>query len=110
LGVGMFVTLLARRNAALQTVATASTIYFSLYLSAGAIITVIGVGNHISLMVYLLWFFPLRVFNKLVNAPAIGRFFAKTLLFAPVLLVLCLSPWLIVVFKSDVLMLIGIYC
>ena len=102
--------LLFWRDVALQTIATASTLYFTLYLCAGAIIAVSRVGPHSSLFIYLLWFFPLLVFNKLVNAPAMGRLLAYSLLLAPVLIVGCLFPRLMVIFKLDLLFVLGIYC
>jgi diguanylate cyclase (GGDEF)-like protein/PAS domain S-box-containing protein len=106
----MFFGLFAFRDRGLQTVATASTIYFEIYLCAGAIIAVLGPGQHLHIFVYLLWFFPLLVFNKLVNAPAVGRLLAKSLLVAPPVVLVSLWPWSTVVFKPDVLLLLVTFC
>jgi hypothetical protein len=54
--------------------------YFTRYLGAGSVIAITGTASeHLNLFVVLIWFFPLRVFNELVNAPAVGRFLSKTL-------------------------------
>jgi signal transduction histidine kinase/CheY-like chemotaxis protein len=94
----------------LQTVAIISTIYFSLYLFSVSIIAVCGRGNHRNLHVYLIWFFPLLVFNKLVNEPVVGQFLAKGLLVAPVLLLISLSSRLIAVFTVEDLIQLGVFC
>lgn len=98
---GILITLFVSRGIALQKIATASTVFFALYLCTGSIIAAVEVGPHTSLFIYLVWFFPLLVFNKLVNAPATGRLLARGLLVAPVLIVGCLAPRLIMVFKPD---------
>ena len=107
---GTLFTLLVCRNVALQTVATTSTIYFAFYLCACSINSVEGIGAHLNLLIYLVWFFPLLVFNKLVNAPAVGRLLGKTLVFAPVLLLCLLASRLAVVFKVELLFLLAAYC
>jgi diguanylate cyclase (GGDEF)-like protein len=104
------VTLLAFPRVPLQTVATVSTICFAINLGAGVLIAVFGSGERLNLFVYLFWFFPLLVFNKLVNRPAVGRSLAKFLLIAPEILIVCLIPRLIVVFTPEVKILIGVYC
>jgi two-component system, sensor histidine kinase and response regulator len=104
------VTLLVFRTFPLQTVATVSTVYFAFYLCACSIAAVTGTGHHLNLFIYLVWFFPLLVFNKLVNAPAVGRLLAKILLIAPVLIVSCLSPRLIAIFNLDLLLLLVASC
>ena len=103
---GVLVTLLAFRNFALQTVATVSTIYFAIYLCACSILAISGTGKHVNLFIYLIWFFPLLVFNKLVNAPAVGRWLAKSLLLAPLLILCCFASRLIDVFSLDLLFLL----
>jgi diguanylate cyclase (GGDEF)-like protein/PAS domain S-box-containing protein len=89
------VTLLAFRKVAVQLVATASTIYFTTYLVACVTIAVHGKGENENLFIYLLWFFPMLVLNKLVNSPAIGRFFAKIILAAPFVILALLASKLI---------------
>jgi signal transduction histidine kinase len=107
---GSLVTLRFCHNIALQTVATASTIYFAIYLCACSMIAVLGTGSHLNLFIYLVWFFPLLVFNKLVNEPKMGRLLAKSLRLAPVLILVCLASQLITLFKSELLALLAIYC
>jgi signal transduction histidine kinase len=107
---GVLVTLLYLRNVGLQAVAMVSTTYFGIYLSACSIIAISSMGQHLNLLVSLTWFFPLLVFNRLVNAPAVGRFLAKGLLVAPVLLLACLIPRLLVIFKLDMLFILVAYC
>jgi diguanylate cyclase (GGDEF)-like protein len=107
---GALSMLLALPNVVLQTVATVSTICFAINLCAGVMISVYGMGERLNLFVYLLWFFPLLVFNKLVNQPAVGRLLAKILLIAPELLLLCLSLRLNAVLTPPQKVLLGVYC
>jgi hypothetical protein len=87
----VLVTLRFCRNVALQPVATVSTIYYAIYLCAGASISLYGSSEHSHIFVYLVWFFPLLVFNNLVNAPAVGRYLTWLLRVTPVLLLCCLA-------------------
>jgi diguanylate cyclase (GGDEF)-like protein/PAS domain S-box-containing protein len=107
---GALATLFLFPRVALQTVATVSTICFSINLCAGIMIATFGSGEHLNLFVYLIWFFPLLVFNKLVNRPDVGRFLAKFLLIAPLLSVGCLLPRLCLIFKAMPLILLAVYC
>jgi signal transduction histidine kinase len=107
---GSIVALLVLAKTAMQTIAKVLTAFYAVYLCAGCFISIIARGEHVNVFVYLVWFFPLLVFNKLVNAPATGRVIAKTLLFAPPVILCCLSPWLIVLFKLPWLMLLLAYC
>jgi len=94
----------------LQTLATASTIYYAAYLCACIAIT--AMGSRLTLHVFLLltWFFPLLVVNKLINAPATGRAFSKILRALPFLLILCLARRLLDVLNADELTLLAGYC
>lgn len=83
---GLIAVLLSSSKVRQQTVATAATIYYIVYLSAGMVISLYGHGAHFSLLVYQIWFFPLLTFNKLVNSPAVGRFLAKVILATPLLI------------------------
>ncbi len=74
------------RGVAMQTVATASTVFYSSYLCAGMVIAICTEADHHSLFVYLVWFFPLLVFNKLVNSPAVGRVLARLIAVAPLVI------------------------
>jgi diguanylate cyclase (GGDEF)-like protein/PAS domain S-box-containing protein len=107
---GSLLTLLLFRRVPLQTSATVSTICFSINLCAGIMIAAFGSGEPLNLFVYLVWFFPLLVFNKLVNGPAVGRFLAKFILVAPLLSIVCILPRSISIFKTTPLTLMAVYC
>jgi diguanylate cyclase (GGDEF)-like protein/PAS domain S-box-containing protein len=107
---GVLVTLLCFPKVALQTVATVSTIYFALDLASGLMIAICGSGEHLNLFVYLVWFFPLLVFNKLVNQPAVGRLLARILLATPLIAIGLLSSRLTAVLKTPQLVLLIVYC
>ena len=94
-GLVLLAMLLFDRRIALQTVATASTVFYMSYLSAGLVIAIVGERDHHSFFVYLVWYFPLLVFNKLVNSPAVGRVFEKFILVNPLVIVglLFVSKW-----------------
>jgi signal transduction histidine kinase/DNA-binding response OmpR family regulator len=106
---GILFCLLFRPNVAIQLLATASTIYFAIYLCAGSIITVTYARHPSTLFVYLVWFFPLLVFNKLVNAPAAGRLLAKFIRFTPAFMLCCLAPRLIGMFEMELLFSLAAY-
>ncbi len=84
--------LLFFRKVDLQTIATVVTLYFGVHLCACSIFALSKAGNPHNLFIYLVWFFPLLVFNKMVNSPAIGRVIARILFLAPLLLVGCFFP------------------
>jgi two-component system, sensor histidine kinase and response regulator len=106
---GILSSLIFRPKVALQPLAIAATIYFALYLCAGAIITVTYARHPSTLFVYLVWFFPLLVFNKLVNAPAAGRFLAKFIRFTPAFMLCCLVPRLRALFEVELLFSLAAY-
>lgn len=87
----VLVILLLCRNVGLQPVATASTLYYISYLCAGAAISLYAPIGHSHVFAYLVWFFPLHIFNRLVNAPAVGRLLAWLSFVAPILLLCCLA-------------------
>jgi len=91
-GSGLLVTLFVFRRVKVQTLATASTTYYGLYLCAGMIVALGGLGNHSNLFTYMVWFFPLMVFNNLVNSPSVGRFLARFLMVAPTVILVAFSP------------------
>ena len=97
---GTLATLLLCRKVELQTVATVLTAYFGIYLCACSILAV-SAGHALNLLIYFVWFFPLLVFNKLVNSPAIARVLARILLFSPVFLIAGLFPRLIALFGLE---------
>ena len=108
--VGALVTLIFFRRVALQILTTTSTCFFAANLCIGVVIAVCGSGDHVNLFVYLLWFFPLLIFNKLVSQPTMGRLLSRILLIAPEFLILCLAPRLIVILQPKQLILVAVYC
>ncbi|WP_213807281.1 EAL domain-containing protein [Granulicella sp. dw_53] len=104
------VTLLAFRKVAVQTIATATTGYYAAHMCVGVWISLSGTGQHLNLFIYLLWLFPLLVFNKLVNQPAISRLLARTILVVPLLTILCLLPRWAIVLPTEQRVLLGIFC
>jgi len=106
---GTLATLLAFRRVALQSVATVSMIYFTIYLSVCSSFAILGPGEHTNLPIYLVWFFPLLIFNKLVNSPKVARVFAKIVLVAPLLILGSLAPRISTLFKTDMLFLLICY-
>jgi diguanylate cyclase (GGDEF)-like protein/PAS domain S-box-containing protein len=86
------IALTAFRKISLQVIASVSTIYYTVYLLAQIVLTVHINPQNSNLHVYLFWFFPVLGFNNLVNIPAIGRFFAKVIVVAPVAVLAILLP------------------
>jgi diguanylate cyclase (GGDEF)-like protein len=107
---GALGTLIVFRKVALQTVATASTVFFAINLCVGVLMAAYGKGEHLNLFVYLLWFFPLLTLNKLVNQPAVGRTLARILFIAPMFLIACLVPRLTTVFKAEQQVILSVFC
>jgi PAS domain S-box-containing protein len=107
---GALITLLAFPKVPLQTIATATTGYYAAHMCVGVWLSLSGTGQHLNLFIYLLWFFPLLAFNKLVNQPAISRLLARILLVVPLLTILCLVPRWTVVLPTEQRVLLGIYC
>jgi signal transduction histidine kinase/DNA-binding response OmpR family regulator len=93
--------LLLFRKVDLQTLATVVTLYFGAHLCACSILALSKEGHPLNLFIYLIWFFPLLVFNKMVNSPAIGRIIARIIFLAPLLLVGCLFPRVLAVFEVN---------
>jgi len=104
------ITLLFFPNVALQKVATLATSFLTLNLCAGIVLAVCPGGQVINLFVYLIWLFPMLVFNRLVNEPVIAGLLARVLLIGPMLLVACLSPRLKVILLPDQRLVLSIYC
>jgi len=100
--------LLVPRNVPLQPIATVSTVYYAFYLCAGSILSLSGKTNA-DIFVYIAWFFPLLVVNKLVNAARVQRFLGWMLRLAPVLLLFGLSHRLAEVFQPQWLFALGAY-
>ena len=109
-GLGAIIALLSMRQVPVQKVAAAYVTFYAAYLSAGILITLLGRGNHESLFVYLVWFFALLVFNKLVNAPTVGRLMARFIRAAPLVLVGCLFQRVLVVFPIGTVYIVAAVC
>ena len=95
------VILLFLGPAAAQFVAAVSTLYYTFYLSSGAALALYVGNQHAHVFVYLVLFFPLLVFNRLVNAPLAGRIFVWLLRLAPLILLSCLFPRIVEVFNTE---------
>jgi hypothetical protein len=102
-GLGTLVALLGFKQVPIQKVATLSTCFYTLYLCAGILTSLLSSSNHNNLFVYLEWYFPLLVFNKLVNNPAIGRFFAKLIVAAPLVILCSLLSKVLALFPMSLL-------
>jgi len=104
------ITLLFFPKVTLQKIATVATSFLILNLCAGMVLAVCPGGQVINLFVYLIWLFPVLVFNRLVNEPAMARSLARILLIGPMLLVACLSPRLKVILLPDQRLVLSVYC
>lgn len=93
--IGILLTSFFLRRVPVQLLATASTVYYTLYLCACVITSVCGAGDHFSLFIYLVWLFPLLVLNKMVNSVAIARIVGNIIQLAPFLILALLFPRLI---------------
>ena len=102
---GLLVTFIVFPRVKLQTLATVSTTYYALYLSAGMIVALGGWGNRSDVFTYMVWFFPLLVLNNLVNSPSVGRFLARFLIVAPLAILVAFSARLISLFPVESLIL-----
>ncbi len=107
---GSLIALLAWRKLSLQAFATTSTLYYALYLAAGLLFAATSAGNQFHLLCYLIWYFPLLAFNKLVNAPVMGRALTKVLRILPVFLVIALTVRLTEVLKANELIMVITWC
>ena len=96
-------------RATVKTLAALSTIYYALYLCSGVLVTLLGNGRHVNLFTYLVWFFPLLVFNKLVNSGSISQFLGRFLLGAPLALLSTLSLRVMAVFPIESLIVVVAY-
>ena len=106
---GIVVALLAFPKVPLQTVATTATLYFSAYLWVSSLNAILGPDQHINLFIYLVWNFPLLVFNRLVNSPAVGNVLDKCILVGPLLTVACLWLRLRAIFQLELLFLLSAF-
>jgi two-component system sensor histidine kinase/response regulator len=108
--IGTLAALLVFRKIEVQKIATVVTAFFGSYLCACSVVALSNKGHHVNLFIYMVWFFPLLVFNQLVNSPAIGKVFGRILLFAPLCLLACSFQRLILFFNLDLLFLLIASC
>jgi hypothetical protein len=106
---GSVFALLFLRKVPLEPVAIVSTAYFGIHLCVGAIVSATGPAQHFNLFIYLVWFFPLLAFDRLVNGPQTGGLLGKSLLLAPVLIVAVLFPRLSALFEPSQLFALAAY-
>ena len=90
--------------------AAVSTLYFTAYLVAGTLVALGGGANHIDAFIYLVWFFPLLVFNKLVNLPVAARIFARCIIASPLLIAVCGAAWIRADFAPQLQFLVAAMC
>jgi diguanylate cyclase (GGDEF)-like protein/PAS domain S-box-containing protein len=109
-GLGSLVTLLTWKRLPVQKLAAASVTFYTAYLSTGILVSLLCRGNHQNLFVYLVWFFTLLVFNKLVNVPAAGRLFSRVILAAPLVIVCCLVQRVLALFPVDSIYMVATTC
>ena len=102
--------LLYRPGVPVQTIATISTIYFGVYLTAGVFISVFGRGEHLSVFVYLIWFYPLLAYHRVVTEPVAGAMIARVLQVLPLLLVAGLSWRMVTLFPMGLVTVLITYC
>lgn len=106
----VLVLLLVRRRIPLEKLAIGFTLYYTVHLEICIVSTIRSSGENSSLFIYLLWFFPLLVFNRLVNSDRAGRWLAQVILVAPLITLACLLPKLMARLSSDSWFLLGTYC
>ena len=90
--VASLLLLLTLQHIRSEIIATFATAYFGVYLCAGCLLSVVQGQQIAHLAVYLVWFFPLLIFNRIVNTQAVAVAFGRTLLAGPPLLLIGLWP------------------
>jgi diguanylate cyclase (GGDEF)-like protein/PAS domain S-box-containing protein len=98
------------RKIPVQRIATAATAFYTVYLCTGIVISLFCQVDHQNLFVYLIWFFPLLLFNRLVNSAAMGRSFARVILIAPVAILCCLCFKVIALFGAASVYRVVVFC
>jgi len=108
--IGVLLTLSFLRSVPIQSLATACTVYYMLYLCAGAGLAAFRAGSGFDLLIYLVWFFPLLVLTKMINSVATGRILGSIVLLAPFVVLAPLFPHLVAVLPFGLPMLVAIMC
>jgi diguanylate cyclase (GGDEF)-like protein/PAS domain S-box-containing protein len=106
----VLLTLSFFRSVPIQSLATASTVYYMLYLCAGICVAATSAGSRLNVFIYLAWFPPLLVLTKMINSVAIGRVLGRIILLAPFVVLVPPFPHLIAVLPVAILMLLPIMC
>jgi PAS domain-containing protein len=109
-GLLALVAILVIRKLPIEKVAAISTKFYTAYLCAGILVSLLRGGNHENLSVYLEWCFTLLVFNELVNVQSVGRFLAKFILFAPLVILGCLFSRVLALFPLGTVYIIVAFC
>jgi diguanylate cyclase (GGDEF)-like protein/PAS domain S-box-containing protein len=109
-GSGLVFTFFVFPSVKIQTLATASTVYYALYLCAGMIAAIAGSEHHDNLFIYMVWFFPLLVFNKIVNSPSASRFLSRFLVAAPTVILAVFFSTMLSLFPQPLLLLLASGC
>jgi diguanylate cyclase (GGDEF)-like protein/PAS domain S-box-containing protein len=86
-GTVMLIALTSFRRVSTQAIALVSTTFYGLYLSAGLLMALLSPGHHENALIYLQWFFPLLLLNRMVNSPGVSRLASPILIAAPLLII-----------------------
>jgi len=108
--IGILLTLSFLRNVPIQSLATACTVYYMLYLCAGVGLAAFRAGSGFDLFIYVVWFFPLLVLTKMINSVAIERVLGTIVLLAPFIVLAPLFPHLVAVLPFGLPILLAIMC
>ena len=72
--------------------AVAGVTYFTFHLSAGVVLSACSETRQLDLLIFLIWFFPLLILNRLVNFNRAVRNLGYFVAGAPPAILLCLLP------------------
>jgi diguanylate cyclase (GGDEF)-like protein/PAS domain S-box-containing protein len=106
---GLLAILLLWKPVEMQGIAITATAFFGVYLSACSIVAICGTHDHLNVISYLIWFFPLLGFNRLVNSAVAARYMERLLILAPLIILGGCSLRLRQIFPSEILLLLIAY-
>jgi PAS domain S-box-containing protein len=107
---GLFVALMTAPLERLSPIAITATSYYAFYLCAGAINSIVGVGEHYTLLVYLIWFFSLLALNKFVNVSKPALILDAILFAAPLVILAASSPLILATFPLPLQTVLVVFC